>query len=236
MAKRRTPTPRKASTGKNGRGVGKRPKTPTTKKAPAGRRRTGDAARIDEVHAHLSRELKGAGARKPAAVSAEIVRACVTVAVPAEQEDPRFGFASVRDGGQGGGTSRKPGNLEFNIFKACAIITAAAAVGAAATPGALLLGCLILLGTAREATKVDLGGTEASVLWAMWRRRDAEDSIDKNGLADVVNAELKASGYPTLTSQQIDSAIVKLLHIKTIRRATSGDRYLIRERVQIKLV
>lgn len=154
-------------------------------------------------------------------------------------ERPSIDLGLVRAfaGGSGGGRSTKPGNVVLNMRKLVVAIASGALtlVGATAAPWMLLLGGLVVWESLWSAAEIQLGESEAAVLWAMWISRDKDNNtVRKAEVAEVVNSELGKCGKPALAQADIETALSRLKTIDCIAIAEDHpDSYWLREWVQI---
>jgi hypothetical protein len=82
-------------------------------------------------------------------------------------------LVTLHEGGDGGGTSTKPGNVRFRVKTLMTAIAGGTLTVAGITaPWMRPLGAWLVFDSLWQAVRVDLGETEAAVLWALRRTRD----------------------------------------------------------------
>jgi hypothetical protein len=151
-------------------------------------------------------------------------------------EAPSIGFVRVYEGGDGGGRSTKPGNVRLNMKKLFVAVAGGALTlaGATAAPWMVILGGLVVWDSLWSSTQVELGEVEAAVLWALWSNRDDQDMVSKDGVFELVTAELHKLDRPGFTGGQVDAALAKLRQLKCIESAMMApDKWWLREWVQV---
>lgn len=164
-----------------------------------------------------------------------IVQRFVVVTPPAT--DPvTIEFVTLHEGGDGGGKSTKPGNVRLRVKTLMTAIAGGALTVAGITaPWMVPFGAWLLFQSLWDAVRVDLGETEAAVLWALWQTRDEFHTVPKRDIVRVVNRELREIDRPALTAAQIRDALAKLRNAGCLGdgRADS-NRYTLREWVEVK--
>jgi hypothetical protein len=118
-----------------------------------------------------------------------------------------------------------PGHVELNFARLVgAIVEQKLTFAGASAPWTMLFGGLVVWEHLWLDHPLDAGEVEASVLWSLWKTRDT-----------AVNGELALHRRSALTPAQIEQALVKLRHLKTIETARSAvNSFWLRECVQFQ--
>jgi hypothetical protein len=166
----------------------------------------------------------------PDGLATELVRSFVTITPPEIVMLPptgpppgTIGMIVMATDWQGGGTSRKPGNILLDLRKLTKAISEGA-LGVVSIPGApwaavFLAAALVV--DVQSMVNVPLSEREAAILWTMWEHHD-QFSVDGIGLRELVNAELRRHGRQGISSQELDQSLRILERIGCIE-AKRGD-------------
>ena len=129
-----------------------------------------------------------------------------------------------------------PGHVELNFARLVgAIVEQKLTFAGATAPWTMLFGGLVVWEHLWLDHPLDAGEVEASVLWSLWKTRDSRDMVGKSTVVTAVNGELALHRRSALTPAQIEQALVKLRHLKTIETARSAvNSFWLRECVQFQ--
>jgi hypothetical protein len=175
----------------------------------------------------------GPDGHRLAAVAAEHF---LTVTAPYSDASP-LGRITMLEGGAGGAQSVKPGNIVLNLRK---LIIAAAngtitVISTMASPWLVLLGALVVWDSLWSCVVVRISEQHASVLWAMWVKRDERQTIAISDVPLSVNRERARFGRAPLADSDIALAIESLHRMRCIELfAPDPTRYWLREWVTLK--
>ena len=145
-------------------------------------------------------------------------------------------FMVLGEGGVGGGSTTKPGNVVLNLGKllravASGILTVA---GAAAVPWLLVIGALVTWDALWSCLNLKLTEDHACVVWALWKSRDVNNTFPKSDVLDEVNRERAAFGKQPLSAMEVDRALADLARMGCIKQsANDPQRWWLREWVRI---
>jgi hypothetical protein len=184
------------------------------------------------------RALKDRGISIDRKAADVLVQRFVVVEPPADAPLTTIGFATVYEGGDGGGKSTKLGNVRLKLKTFMTAVSGGViTVAGLSAPWMFPFGAWLLFESLLEAVRVDLGETEAAVLWALWQTRDkrTQHTVAKREIVTTVNRELRQVDRPALTAAQIRDALAKLRDLACIGESrTEPDRYTLREWVEVK--
>jgi hypothetical protein len=164
--------------------------------------------------------------------STDAIMAQFVVITPPELPPVSFDFADVT---AEGGKSIKPGNVVFNLRKVMvAVAEGAVGIAGATMPWVVVVSVLLALNSLHEAMEVEIGQTEALVLAAMWKRRDARNMVRRANVPTLVNEELAAAKGKrrSLSRPDIELALKRLQDLRCVA-AADGGRIRLRERVRV---
>jgi hypothetical protein len=146
-------------------------------------------------------------------------------------------FMTFGEGGVGGGSTTKPGNVVLNLGKlvraiGSGILTIA---GAAAAPWLLVIGALVTWDALWSCLNLKLTEDHASVVWALWENRDDNNTFPKSDALDAINRERAAFGKQSLSAMEVNRALDDLASMGCIKQsANDPQRWWLREWVRIK--
>jgi len=193
---------------------------------------------VDTKARELAEKLRAAlvsiGVTVEASRALRVIESFASLQPP--EHDTRMYWLRMHLGGRGGGYSVKPGNITLNMQK---LVTALAggvltAAGIAAAPWSAVFGALVIWDSLYSAARVDLSEEDASVMWTLWRRRDAEHTVPHDGLLASVNEERARHGRHALSEQQLADAVAKLRRIDAIEQSSQDpSRWWLREWVRV---
>ncbi len=140
---------------------------------------------------------------------------------------------SMTPGGGSGAQSRKLGNIAVSPRKLLMTLPAMiSSLWLQDHPWAAASIALSLLGAILSKMELQIQYREATVLWAIWLNRDANDRISKEALLAVVNDERLEYGRGALSANEFGDAIALLLKLGCIRDEESSWRLC--ESVQVE--
>jgi len=142
-------------------------------------------------------------------------------------------FITIRQGGMGGGSSTKPGNIWLNWRKllvegAESILTV---VGAVAVPWLIPLAGLVVWNKVWSLASIKIDERHAAVIWAMWKNRHEENCIKNDKVLDLVNKNLSEYNRPTMNQKELKDILKDLEEMECIE-ATEENKWWLREWVK----
>jgi hypothetical protein len=130
---------------------------------------------------------------------------------------------SMSPGGGGGAQSRKLGNIAVSPRNLLMTLPAMiSSLWLQDHPWAAASIALSLLGSILSKMELQIQEREATVLWAIWLNRDADDRISKEALLAVVNDERVEHGRGILSPNELGDALASLLRLGCIRDEESS--------------
>lgn len=169
-------------------------------------------------------------------LAAEVTEQLADVTAP-YWEPPPLRMVTLSEGGRGGGTTTKPGNVVLNLRKLVVAIASGTLTitGAMAAPWALIVGALVTWDRLWSCLQLDISEVQACVLWSLWEARDDRDTVASADVVDAVNQERTAFGRQPLSTQEVDDALDDLAKMGCIERfAGDSERWWLREWIRIK--
>jgi hypothetical protein len=142
------------------------------------------------------------------------------------------------EGGVGGGSSTKPGNIELNIHKLVRIVVSGtlAIASAISDPWTLMLGALVTWDAIWSCLQLTITEDEACVLWTLWIGVDANSTARAADLDVAVNLERLSYGLPPLSSQAVERALETLRRMKCVEQSLNDpSRLWLREWIRVKI-
>ncbi len=144
---------------------------------------------------------------------------------------------TLREGGLGGGTSTKPGNVVLNLRKLIVAIASGGLTiaGALAAPWTVVLGALVVWDALWSCLQLEISDVQACVLCGLWTSRDERGTVPKQEVPEIVNRERAKFSRQPLADEEIDFAVRDLTKMRCIGESV-GDptRWWLREWVRIK--
>lgn len=168
-------------------------------------------------------------------LAAEVMQHFISVSAP-YWEPPFIEFITMHSGGRHGATSTKPGNVTLNMRNLVMAIASGilTITGAMATPWALLLGALVTWDSLWSCLQLEIGEVQASVLWALWKNRDENNTVAKNYVQDLVNRERAEFGQQSLTEKEVEYALKDLKRMGCIKESSNdAGRWWLCESVRV---
>jgi hypothetical protein len=167
-----------------------------------------------------------------------MMRSAVSVSPPQQGEPPPMWFIVMgAPGNPVEPTSRRLGNVRFNIGKLCkGVITLTLSIPAMANVPwlAVLVFSRGVIDLA-EAMEVKLSEREAMVVWTMWTIATDDNVVPSGRLLDQVNGRLTEYGRSTITQQQLDEALTKLKKVRFVETSkTDPSAWWLRDWVQVR--
>lgn len=194
-----------------------------------------DAKRQD-IKVIFAESLRESGIEDADLLADRLMQGFADVTAP-YRESERMQLMTFSPGGIGGGSTTKPGNVVLNLGKlaraiASGILTIA---GATAAPWLLLIGALVTWDALWSCLNLKLTEDHASVVWALWKNRDDENTFPKAGVLDAVNRERASFGKQPLSAMEVNRALDDLARMGCIKQSASDpQRWWLREWVRIK--
>jgi len=189
----------------------------------------------DELTRRLARALEPYARDDASRLASELVDRFVDV-TPPEATPQSFEYVTMREGGSGGGTSVKPGNVVLKLADLIADMAAGATMlhDASHAPWKLVLGLLITGNSLRRTARLELDDAHACVLWTLWTIRDGRNTVAKGDVYDAVSRGRATFGRQPLSVKEIDDALGDLVRMRCIKQSVNyRGRWWLRERVRI---
>jgi hypothetical protein len=139
-----------------------------------------------------------------------------------------FHLLTARSGGLRGGETRKPGNIRFNWRKLYQelgdmILNAA---GAIAVPVLIPFAALSLWNKFWTHATIPLSREQATAIFAMWHRKDANHKIAKPRALEEINALLVVFKLPPLDEAELEVILRDLAALECVEVAADGEIWL----------
>lgn len=136
--------------------------------------------------------------------------------------------------GQGGGTSRKPGNVTLNWRRLFELVPDATIAGASATEARWIIpfAALYIWMKLWKVATINIEEEDAFVLYSLWLHRNEKKRIVEEEAFSRTKLLGEKHGLPAMTRKKFDQAISKLLSLECIEM-DEGVIWL-REWVRIK--
>jgi hypothetical protein len=165
-------------------------------------------------------------------IASEIINHFVNI-TPPEMEESWY-FITIREGGLGGGSSTKPGNIWLNWRKLLvagseSILTF---IGAVAVPWLIPLAGLVVWNKIWSMLTIEISERHAVVIWTMWLNKDSENCIEHRLILNLVNQELLKYNRPQMNQQELDEVLKDLEKMECIEK-TEGNKWWLREWVKV---
>lgn len=193
-----------------------------------------DAKRQD-LKAIIAGSLGGSGIDDADLVADRVLERFADVTAPYREPEP-MRLIVLGEGGVGGGSTTKPGNVVLNLGKlvraiASGILTIA---GATAAPWLLLIGALVTWDALWSCLNLKLTEDHACVVWALWNNRETNNTFPKSDTLDTVNRERAAFGKPPLSAIEVNRVLDDLARMGCIKQsANDPQRWWLREWVRV---
>ena len=164
-------------------------------------------------------------------ISSAIIDHFVNITPP--EMELRMDLITIRQGGMGGGSSTKPGNIWLNWRKLLAegaesILTV---VGAVAVPWLIPLAGLVVWNKVWSLASIKIDERHAAVIWTMWKNRDEENCIKNDKVLDLVNKNLSEYNRPIMNEKELKDILKDLEEMECIE-ATVENKWWLREWVK----
>jgi hypothetical protein len=140
------------------------------------------------------------------------------------------------EGGIGGGSTTKPGNIVLNCRKLVkAIATGTLTIAGATTARWLLLvGALVVWDDLWSCLNLKLTEEHACVVWTLWKNPDKSNTVPKSSVLLEVNRERAEFGKQPLSALEADRVLSDLVKMGCIRQSTRNpQRWWLQEWVRI---
>jgi hypothetical protein len=193
-------------------------------------------AKRRDLNAIVAESLRGSGIDDADLLAAQVVQRFADITAPYYEPEP-MRLMVLSEGGVGGGSTTKPGNVVLNLRKlvraiASGILTIA---GATAAPWLLLIGALVTWDALWSCLSLKLTEDHACVVWTLWKNRDDDNTFPKSGTVDAVNLERAAFGKQSLSAMEVNRTLDDLARMGCIKQsANDPQRWWLREWVRIK--
>ena len=144
------------------------------------------------------------------------------------------GATTTENGGIGGGTGTKPGNISFNLRNMAEHSAyPEIAIGAAiASPFITIFTILKLLTFLRSSMTINLTDRHTAIVWTMSTYNNIS-YFDKTQLLELVNQELANNNRSPMKQQELDTLLNELEEHKCIKKVDT-DKWVLEEKVEIK--
>jgi hypothetical protein len=194
-----------------------------------------DAKRQD-LKGIIAESLRRSGIDDSDLLAGQVVQQFADVTAPYYEPEP-MKLIVLGEGGVGGGSTTKPGNVVLNLRKlvraiASGILTIA---GATAAPWLLVIGALVTWDALWSCLNLKLTEEHACVIWALWENRDDNNTFPKSETLDAVNRERAEFGMQPLSAMQVNRALDDLVKMGCVKQsANDPQRWWLREWIRIK--
>jgi len=152
---------------------------------------------------------------------------------PPEFELQYYHF-SMREGGIGGGTSNKPGNILLNWKKL--LVNASESIlaigGATAIPWLIPFAALVVFKKIYLISTIEISERAAALIWTMWKNCDEEDCIEYKLIKHLVNLELSHHKRHEMEQKELDILLKDLEKMKCIKEI-DGNKWWLRETIKV---
>jgi hypothetical protein len=189
-----------------------------------------------ELHALIAKTLATGNADAADQIAADVLEAFADITAP-YYEPPPIQLITLREGGYGGGSTTKPGNVRLNLRKLVMAIAGGTITigGALATPWLLIPGALLTWDALWSCLNLEITEAHACVVWGLWIARDEDNTVRKSEVVEIVNRERKNYGRQALSAQEINDALGDLAKMSCIQESRGDrERWWLREWVRIK--
>jgi hypothetical protein len=165
-------------------------------------------------------------------IASEIIDHFLNITPP--EMELRMEILTLKQGGVGGGSSTKPGNIWLNWRKLLvegseSILTF---IGAVAVPWLIPFAGLVVWNKIWSMLTIEITERHSVVIWTMWLNRDSENCIEGQLILDLVNKELSKYNRPQMNQQELDMLLKDLEKMKCIEK-TEGNKWWLREWVKV---
>ncbi len=168
------------------------------------------------------------------ALAEQIIGLAVDVSPP-EKEQFTLELMTFRNDGRGGGRSRKPGNIRFNMGKLVEAVSAGVitAVGAIQAPITIPFAALVLWNSIWRCVDVELSEADAALVYVMWMHQESDRYVAEQGLQQKLNDHLEKYGRQSMSEYDMKHSMEKLEKIGSIKKAKKhGDYWQLCERIK----
>ncbi len=144
------------------------------------------------------------------------------------------GAITTGNGGIGGGTGTKPGNISFNLSNMAEHSAyPEIAIGAAiASPFITIFTILKILTFLRSSMTINLTDRHTAIVWTMSTYNNIS-YFNKTQLLELVNQELANNNRHPMTQQELDTLLKELEEHKCIKKVDT-DKWALEEKVEIE--
>jgi hypothetical protein len=165
-------------------------------------------------------------------IASEIIDHFLNITPP--EMELRMEILTLKQGGVGGGSSTKPGNIWLNWRKLLvegseSILTF---IGAVAVPWLIPFAGLVVWNKIWSMLTIEITERHSVVIWTMWLNRDSENCIEGQLILDLVNKELSKYNRPQMNQQELDMLLKDLEKMKCIEK-TEENKWWLREWVKV---
>jgi hypothetical protein len=193
-------------------------------------------AKRQDVKAIIAESLRDSGIDDADPLADQLIQRFADITAP-YREPEKMRLITLGEGGIGGGSTTKPGNVVLNLGKlvraiGSGILTIA---GATTAPWLLVIGALVTWDALWSCLNLKLTEDHASVVWALWKNRGDSNTFPKAEALEAVNRERTAFGKQSLSAMEINRALDDLKRMGCIKQsANDPQQWWLREWVLIK--
>lgn len=188
---------------------------------------TPNTAAMSEKRDSMVAEVAKLLDEKDAHLAARLVDAFCALTPP---KDPpiTWHLITAHSGGLRGGETRKPGNIRFNwrkLYQELGDMVLNTA-GAIAVPVLIPFAALSLWNKFQAHATIPLSREQATAIFAMWHRKDANHKIGKARALEEINVLLAVFKLPSLDHGELDVILRDLAALDCIEVAADGQIWL----------
>lgn|GEM_PF-2246436 len=189
-----------------------------------------------EIHSLIATSLQESGISDANRVTDEAILQFVDITAPIVELAP-IQFLTLRSGGIGGGSTRKPGNVRLNLGSLLRAIASGSLTiaGALTAQWMLVVAALLTWDALKSCLQLDISEDHACVIWAIWNDQDENNTVAKSDVFGAVNRERSRFGKQPLSTQEVDRALDDLVNMRCLQQSRNdSERWWLKEWVNVK--
>ncbi len=164
----------------------------------------------------------------------EVINNYCVITEPEYQYDTTIHNLTMNNGGMGGGSSRKPGNIWLNWRKLLIDGIDSIILAAGVIENSLLipLAAILIWNKLWSEAKIEIDERHAVVIYAMWKNCDKEYNINQDKILISVNEQLSKYGKPKMKNKELEDILIGLDKMQCIEKKKE-NKYWLREWVKV---